>query len=73
MPKTTRRYIRLGNWLFLHSYLLTPAYSLSLRDILMSENHEDPDYTAKLNKRLEDAMMQDPTGPLALFAPGGCI
>lgn len=60
---------QLGNWLFLHSYLLTPAYSLSLRDILMSENHEDPDYTAKLNKRLEDAMMQDPTGPLALFAP----
>lgn len=68
-PEDHKEIYRLGNWLFLHSYLLTPAYSLSLRDILMSENHDDPDYESKMNKRLEDAMMQDPTGPLALYTP----
>lgn len=59
----------LGNWLFLHSYLLTPAYSLTLNEIMLSVNRESKDFTREISKRLEESMMEDPTGPLALFIP----
>lgn len=59
----------LGNWLFLHSYLLTPAFSESLREIMMGVDLNDPDATVKINDRLEEAMMENTTGPLALFTP----
>ena len=60
---------QLGNWLFLHSYLLTPAYAESLRDIVMSVDRNDPDNIVHINERLEAAMMEDTTGPLALYTP----
>lgn len=59
----------LGNWLFLHSYLLTPAFAMSLRDIMSEIDTNKEDGASKLNARLEEAMMQEPTGPLALFTP----
>ncbi len=60
---------RLGNWLFLHSWLLTPAFSVSLREVMGQVPADDPDFTVKVNGRLEEAMLQDTTGPLALFTP----
>lgn len=68
-PNDREGILHLGNWLFLHSYLLTPAYSTSLREILMSVDHTSKDADVELNNRLEEAMMQDSTGPLALFTP----
>ncbi|MDE6393683.1 MAG: DUF3843 family protein [Muribaculaceae bacterium] len=68
-PDDHKAIYRLGTWLFMHSYLLTPAFSESLRDIVteVSSGGEDP--VAQINERLEKAMMEDPTGPLALFMP----
>lgn len=68
-PEDHKAIYRLGNWLFLHSYLLTPAYSVSLREIMMSVDPKDPDAMKKVNDRLDQAMMDDTTGPLALFTP----
>jgi hypothetical protein len=59
----------LGNWLFLHSYLLTPAFALTLQEIISSVNTQDPDAHKKINELLEEAMIENTTGPLALFTP----
>ena len=59
----------LGNWLFLHSYLLTPAFAMTLHDIVGSVDAEDPDVSKIVNERLEEAMLENTTGPLALFTP----
>lgn len=62
------RIYRFGTWLFMHCYLMTPAYSLTLSQIL-----EDPEVRSgsdgykALQGRLEQSMMQDPVGPLALY------
>lgn len=66
-PDDARQIFHLGNWLFLHSYLLTPAFAMSLREVLSEFSPEDKDSASRLNARLEEAMMQDTTGPLALF------
>lgn len=68
-PADHKAIYQLGNWLFLHSYLLTPAYSVSLRDIMMSVDPKDADAMSTINTRLDEAMMNDTTGPLALFTP----
>ncbi|MDE7412170.1 MAG: DUF3843 family protein [Muribaculaceae bacterium] len=59
----------LGQWLFLHCYLLTPAFALSLGEILSDPEIRKPENFSLLHDRLEQSMMQDPTGPLALFIP----
>lgn len=66
-PDDHKSIYRLGNWLFLHSYLLTPAFAPSLRGILSGISPENPDFNVEANARLEEAMMNDTTGPLALF------
>ncbi len=66
-PEDHKAIYRLGNWLFLHSYLLTPAYSMTMRELMEGVDMKDPDATSKLNTLLEKSMMEDPTGPLALF------
>lgn len=60
---------KLGDWLFLHSYLLTPAYALTLGEIMASVDRKDPDAAKLINERLEQGMMEDTTGPLALHTP----
>lgn len=66
-PEDNEQILHLGNWLFLHSYLLTPAYSLTLAEILSDpELAKDKDHKL-LGERLELSMMQDVTGPLALY------
>lgn len=58
---------RLGQWLFLHCYLLTPAFSMTLGDIMSDPELIKQENLPMLHERLEQSMMQDPTGPLALF------
>lgn len=68
-PEDHKAIYQLGNWLFLHSYLLTPAYAHSLREVMSDIDVSSPDAMKELNDRLEQAMMEDTTGPLALFTP----
>lgn len=68
-PGDREKIYSLGNWLFLHSYLLTPAFAYSLQEIADEIGMNDPDFNAKLNKRLEEAMINETCGPLALFTP----
>lgn len=59
--------MRLANWLFLHCYLMTPAFALTLAEISSEYDLSDEDAIIELQKRLDVAMWQDPTGPLALY------
>lgn len=68
-PEDHTAIYRLGNWLFMHSYLLTPAFSVSLRDIMMGVDPNDPDAQKIVNDKVDEAMLNDVTGPLALFMP----
>ena len=59
--------MRLANWLFLHCYLMTPAFALTLSEISSEFDLTNEDSIVELQKRLDIAMWQDPTGPLALY------
>lgn len=58
-----------GQWLFLHSYLLTPAFALTLHEIMSGIDFKNEDAHTEFNQRLENAITEEPTGPLALFTP----
>lgn len=60
---------RFGQWLYMHCYLLTPALAMTLGEIMQDPELRDPDSITLLHDRLEKSMMEDPTGPLALFVP----
>lgn len=68
-PEDHKAIYRLGTWLFMHSYLLTPAFSETLREMVADVAADGDDPVARLNERLEKAMMEDPVGPLALYMP----
>lgn len=59
--------MRLANWLFLHCYLMTPAYALTLSDIAAEYDLATEDGILDMQKRMDISMWQDPTGPLALY------
>lgn len=70
-PGQAEELFRLAQWLFLHCYLMTPAYSLTLSEIIADKSIIDastsqPD-PVRLQQIFEKSMMEDPTGPLALF------
>ena len=58
---------RLGSWLFLHCYLMTPAYAMTLAEISSEYDLSKEEGVIELQKRIEVSMSQDPTGPLALY------
>ncbi len=58
---------RLGNWLFMHCYLMTPAYALTLAQIASEYDLSNEDNLPRFQERLEQSMAEDPTGPLALY------
>ncbi len=58
---------KLGNWLFMHCYLMTPAYALTLSEIASSVDLSKEEGFIELQKKMEQSMAEDPTGPLALF------
>ncbi|MCH5226121.1 MAG: DUF3843 family protein [Muribaculaceae bacterium] len=59
--------MRLANWLFLHCYLMTPAFALTLSEIANDYDLSKEEGLVEMQKRLDAAMWQDPTGPLALY------
>lgn len=59
--------MKLANWLFLHCYLMTPAYAQTLSELTMEFDLTKEDGIIELQKKLDMSMWQDPTGPLALF------
>lgn len=58
---------KLGNWLFMHCYLMTPAYALTLSEIVSTFDLNNADNLPEIQKRFEQSMTEDPTGPLALY------
>ncbi len=68
-PEDGHDIFKLGQWLFLHCYLITPAFALTLSEIMSDEKLRDPKNITLLHERLDKAMMENPTGPLALFIP----
>ncbi len=59
--------LKLGNWLFMHCYLMTPAYALTLAEIASEFDLSKEDGLIAFQKRMEQSMVEDPTGPLALY------
>lgn len=59
--------MKLANWLFLHCYLMTPAFALTLSELASEYDLSTEDGVLEMQKRLDMEMWQDPTGPLALF------
>lgn len=58
---------RLGSWLFLHCYLMTPAYAITLAEYSAEYDLTKEEGILELQKRIDISMSQDPTGPLALY------
>lgn len=59
--------IRFSHWLYMHCYLLTPAYAVTLGEILSRPGMQDPHNLPALQGAIEDSMTEVPTGPLALY------
>lgn len=58
--------LRLGSWLFLHSWLLRPAFALTANEI-MAEMLAQNKSNEEIAESIQDAVKHHPTGPLALF------
>lgn len=67
-PEDARNIYRFGNWLFMHCYLMTPAYSQTLSEMADGLDMGNPDHLHELREKLEKSMINDPTGPLALYS-----
>lgn len=66
-PEDAKAVYDFGNWLFMNCYLMTPAFAMTLDEIVAGIDINSEDSLPELNKRLEKSMMEDPTGPLALY------
>ncbi|MCM1152689.1 MAG: DUF3843 family protein [Muribaculum sp.] len=65
-PEEARDIYRYSNWLFMYCYLMSPAYSQTLLNI-MSEPEMQTKDPKVIETRIEKSMVEDPTGPLALY------
>ena len=59
--------LKLGNWLFMHCYLMTPAFSLTLSEMAWRFDLSKEEQLIEFQKALEKAISEEPTGPLALY------
>lgn len=66
-PEETDEVFRFGHWLFMDSYLLTPAFAMTLSEMMANPELQGGKNHEMLRKMLEEAMMEVPTGPLALY------
>lgn len=66
-PEEAEQVWHLGQWLFLHCYLMTPAFSLTLTEIMSDPAIAGSDDVTLIQNRLEECMSAEPTGPLALY------
>ncbi|MDE6511356.1 MAG: DUF3843 family protein, partial [Muribaculaceae bacterium] len=58
--------LRLGSWLFLHSWLLRPAFALTANEIV-AEMLGAGKSNEEIAEAIQDAVKHQPTGPLALY------
>ncbi|MDE5813810.1 MAG: DUF3843 family protein [Muribaculaceae bacterium] len=58
--------LRLGSWLYLHSWLLRPAFALTANE-LISEMISSGKGNEEIAEALQEAVKHQPTGPLALY------
>ena len=58
--------LRLGSWLFLHSWLLRPAFALTANEIISNMIAEGK-HNDEMADAIQDAVKHQPTGPLALY------
>ena len=66
-PEDKENIYHLGSWLFFHCYLMTPAFALTLSEIMSDQELMNSEDVTLLHSRMEQSLMEDPTGPLALF------
>lgn len=67
-PNDQGEIVKFGQWLFLHCYLMTPSFSASLMEMMTSpEAQKAEDLTMFVNERLEQAIIEMPFGPIALY------
>lgn len=67
-PEDQKDILKFGQWIFYHCYLMTPSFSYSLLEMMQSDEARNADdKTAFLNSVMEDAIIENPIGPLALF------
>lgn len=58
--------LRLGSWLYLHSWLLRPAFALTSNEIISEMIAAGKD-NEEIAGAIQDAVKKEPTGPLALY------
>lgn len=58
--------LRLGSWLYLHSWLLRPAFAFTANEIIAEMMASGKDNEA-IAAAIQDAVKKEPTGPLALY------
>lgn len=58
--------LRLGSWLYLHSWLLRPAFAMTANE-LISELMAAGKKNEEIAESLQEAVKHQPTGPLALY------
>lgn len=68
-PQDHEKIFELGQWLFMHCYLVAPAFALTLSEIVSDPEIGKSDDLTRLQNALDQAMMESPTGPLAFFIP----
>ncbi len=65
-PEESERVARLAHWLYLHCWLLRPANALTMAEVA-EDLPEGEEGRKELAVRLDKAMNEYPTGPLALY------
>ncbi len=58
--------LKLGSWLYLHSWLLQPAFALTCNE-LISSLHAEGKEDYEIADAIHEAVKTEPTGPLALY------
>lgn len=66
-PEEADDVFRFGHWLFMYCYLMTPAFAMTLSEILANPSLDGGKNVDALQEALENAMTELPTGPLALY------
>lgn len=66
-PEEFDHIMHFGHWLYIHSYLMSPAFALTLGEILSRPGMKDSDNFIEVQNAIQEAMGNVPTGPLAFF------
>lgn len=66
-PEEKNELAAFSHWLFLHSYLMSPAFAVTLGEILKRPGITEAKNLPMLGEALDEAMVEVPTGPMALY------